>query len=56
MYSVHYIMFSFYSMNEEDMRVMLASISPLTTSVNAVTWQDYIGTQLIMIARILREG
>ena len=34
----------FSSMNEEDMRVMLVSTSPLTTSVNAITWQDYIGT------------
>ena len=38
----------FSSMNEEDMRAMLALTSPLTTSVNAITWQDYIGTYMYM--------
>ena len=33
-----------FSVAEEDMRLMLVSSSPLTTSVNAITWQDYIGT------------
>ena len=32
-----------HSVAEEDMRQMLVSVSPLTTSVNAVTWQDYTG-------------
>jgi hypothetical protein len=33
-------------MNEEDMRLKLVYYSPLTTSVNAITWQDYIGTYM----------
>ena len=35
-----------FSVAEEDMRLMLVSSSPLTTSVNAITWQDYIGTYI----------
>ncbi len=37
-----------FSMNEEDMRLKLVSSSPLTTSVNAITWQDYIGTYVTL--------
>lgn len=38
-----------FSVTEEDMRSMLVSSSPLTTSVNAITWQDYIGTCIIIL-------
>ena len=38
-----------FSVPEEDMRLMLVSSSPLTTSVNAITWQDYIGTYTLYI-------
>ena len=43
-YYYYAIKHCFSSMNEESMRVNLVSYSPLTTSVNAITWQDYIGT------------
>ena len=42
----------FDSTPEEAMRQMLVTNSPLTTSVNAITWQDYIGMYSIVIGTV----